>query len=69
MRPRNFKVGIDNVELKQLSGYEDMNLTYSIEIKKFEHINSLSFGSCASFVLKKKRDPNQILLLGFEYPM
>ena len=56
------------VELKQLSGYEDVNLSDSIEIDTFDFINSLSFGSCASFVLKKKREANKILLIGFQYP-
>ena len=41
--------------------------TYS-EIKSWEQINSLSFGACQSFVLKKKRGADEILLLGFVYP-
>jgi hypothetical protein len=68
LSPFKFSIGEDAVTLKQLGGEEDIDVSNFTEIKSIEHINSLSFGSCTSFVLKRDRSSNQILLLGFEYP-
>lgn len=68
LSPQKFSIGEDTVSLTEWSGEDDMDVSNFTEIKSIEHINSLSFGSCTSFVLKKERSSNQILLLGFEYP-
>ena len=68
LSPFKFSIGKDTLELTDISGYDTTDVSNFTEIKSIEHINSLSFGSCTSFVLNKQRDTNQILLLGFEYP-
>ena len=68
LTPRKFSIGEDTVSLTQLGGEEDIDVSNFTEIETFEHLYSLSFGFCTSFVLKKERSSNQILLLGFEYP-
>ena len=68
LSPFKFSIGEDTVQLTELSGYDYIDVSNFTEIKSIEHINSLSFGSCTSFVLEKERASNEILLLGFEYP-
>ena len=65
LRPQIFNIGGDQV---QLDKYPHTNEENNTEIKTFEFMNSLYFGWCTSFVLKKERDTNKMILLGFEYP-
>ena len=60
IREAGFRVGADE------SSNDPSNYT---EIKSWERINSLSFGSCTSVVLDKMYGSNEVLLLGFQYPL